>query len=154
MNKLIIIIAVCLTLLSCDIKFDPSAASAINNITDSKGINIQLEWTDALGSTANGLNNVDLDMYLLLGFDTLSRSIEENSFEELQLEDHFLNLSYDLYVDYFSGKDIAFFDLFISGQSNPQEVLKIEGIVQPDSVMQLTKLVSIYKNNDTYTVSY
>ena len=151
MRKITSLFLVLVMITSCDVYLE-SDAYQVTSITDASGVNVTLEWTDALGSSSLGLDKIDLDLYLVLNGDTIQRSEETDAFETLEVSSHFLNLTYYVNINYYTGDEIANFDIFVSGKSNPENVIKVEGTIEQDTINAYGSVISILKNGDLYTI--
>ena len=136
---------------SCDVYID-SDTDQVTSITDASGLDITLEWTDTLGYRSRGLDKIDLDLYLVLYGDTIQRSEETDAFETVEVLSYFANLTYHVNIDYYAGDEIANFDIFVSGKNNPDNVIKIEGTIEQDTINAYGSVISILKNGDLYTI--
>lgn len=151
MRKITGLLLVLVMITSCDVYLE-SDTDQVTSITDASGVDITLEWTDALGSSTGGLDKIDLDLYLVLNGDTIQRSEETDGFENLEVSSHFVNLTYHVNIDYYTGDEIANFDIFVSGKNNPDNVIKIEGTIEQDTINAYGSVISILKNGDLYTI--
>lgn len=151
MRKITGLLLVLVMITSCDVYLE-SDTDQVTSITDASGVDITLEWTDALGSSTGGLDKIDLDLYLVLNGDTIQRSEETDGFENLEVSSHFVNLTYHVNIDYYMGDEIANFDIFVSGKNNPDNVIKIEGTIEQDTINAYGSVISILKNGDLYTI--
>ncbi len=151
MRKITGLLLVLVMITSCDVYLE-SDTDQVTSITDASGVDITLEWTDALGSSTGGLDKIDLDLYLVLNGDTIQRSEETDGFENLEVSSHFVNLTYHVNIDYYMGDEIANFDIFVSGKNNPDNVIKIEGTIEQDTINAYGSVISILKNGDFYTI--
>jgi hypothetical protein len=151
MRKITGLLLVLVMITSCDVYLE-SDTDQVTSITDASGVDITLEWTDALGSSTGGLDKIDLDLYLVLYGDTIQRSEETDGFENLEVSSHFVNLTYHVNIDYYTGDEIANFDIFVSGKNNPDNVIKIEGTIEQDTINAYGSVISILKNGDLYTI--
>jgi hypothetical protein len=151
MRKITGLFLVLVIISSCDVYLE-SDTDQVTSITDASGVDITLEWTDALGSSSLGLDKIDLDLYLVLNGDTIQRSEETDAFETLEVSSHFVNLTYYVNIDYYAGDEIANFDIFVSGKNNPDNVIKIEGTIEQDTINAYGSVISILKNGDLYTI--
>ena len=151
MRKITGLLLVIVIITSCDVYLE-SDTDQVTSITDASGVDITLEWTDALGSSSLGLDKIDLDLYLVLNGDTIQRSEETYAFETIEVSSHFVNLTYNVNIDYYAGDEIANFDIFVSGKNNSDNVIKIEGTIEQDTINAYGSVISILKNGDLYTI--
>ena len=151
MRKIIGLLLVIIMITSCDVYID-SDTDQVTSITDASGLDITLEWTDTLGYRSRGLDKIDLDLYLVLYGDTIQRSEETDAFETVEVLSYFANLTYNVNIDYYTGDEIANFDIFVSGKNNPENVIKIEGTIEQDTINAYGSVISILKNGDLYTI--
>jgi hypothetical protein len=82
-------------------------------ITDSEGLNIDLEWTTG-GSVTQAKQEVDLDLTLLKGSNVVDQAFTL-SFERVEIKDIYADGEYTLKIEVAEAKTASDFTVYVSG---------------------------------------
>ena len=117
-----------------------------NEIISENGLDITLEWSTGSSST-QALEDVDVDMIILQGADTVALSNSPDRFEEGRIQRFFINGDYNIRYNVFKARTDADFTVFVSGSKLKTYTGKI---FATDTERQI---LTINKEGNTYTVN-
>lgn len=150
MKRLKNIITTVLTVGVCGQFFACTSSEEIgpaNEINDSQGLNIQLEWSTG-SSTRQSLSEVDLDLFLLLQNDEVEHSGYYSQFESVAIENFFTDGEYAVNVAYVVGNKALDYTLFVSGASEGGKEILYEGVfAATDQGGEITDITITKKGN-------
>lgn len=132
---------------------DDGPSVAANEILDTEGLTIQLEWSTG-GSTTQALQDIDLDLGLVLEQEEIDASVNFLSFESVSIRNFFADGDYTVAVEYFSGDKDVTYTLFISGQTDDSNsrVLEYEGQFSAGDEDAIINDLTITKEGNRYSV--
>ena len=122
-----------------------------NEINDSRGLTIQLEWNTG-GSATQSLSDVDLDLYLTLQGEEVAYSESFSRFESVDLMNYYADGTYTVTVAYVGGEKALTYTLYVSGASEDSKEVLYEGLFAAgDRGSEINDLV-IIKDGDQFTI--
>lgn len=122
-----------------------------NEINDSKGINIQLEWSTGRSATQS-LSEADLDLYLMLKGDDVQSSNTYAQFESVGIPSFFTDGSYVVSVAYAEGNRALDYSLYVSGASEGSKEILYEGVFAASDEGAEIDDITITKVGNKYTI--
>ncbi|MGB3181919.1 MAG: hypothetical protein WBB45_11045 [Cyclobacteriaceae bacterium] len=153
MRKLFTLMVLPLFVFMAACSTDSEDVTPSNEIVDSKGVEISLEWSTG-GSTSQSLNEVDLDLYLFKDANEISSSETGSSFEDVAINAVYADGEYDVDVEFYSGTTGATFTVFVTGIET-QTSIEYTGSFDASEAGNTVwpDFIKVTKTGDTYTVS-
>lgn len=122
-----------------------------NEIIDSEGLRIQLEWSTGSSSTQS-LSEADLDLYLMLQNNEVETSEAYTQFESVGITNFYTDGSYVVTIAYVEGRKALNYTLYVSGASENSKEILYEGVFAAGDEGSEIDDITITKTGNKYVV--